>query len=197
MPHADVYAAFLREHSEKARHLVKIVERLSHAHEHQRRYPDAPVLLRRFNLGHHFGGGQVSPQAAHPGGAERAAHAAADLGGQTLRPAVMILHQHRFHRFAVGQAIEIFYRPIQPGYQTTSDDDMGNVINSGQLLPQGPRQIGHKGKIRNAFIQPGADLARPESGLSPFPHLRPQRFLRHCADIQPLQRVTSISQSWR
>ena len=63
--------------------------------------PDTVILLRGGNLRQHFGGGQVTGKATHPGRAEHAAHPAASLGGKALGPAVLILHENRFHAFPV------------------------------------------------------------------------------------------------
>jgi hypothetical protein len=54
----------------------------------------------------HLARAQIARQPHQPGGAEGAAHRAADLAGDADRRAVRIEHEHRFQQLAVAGAVE-------------------------------------------------------------------------------------------
>ena len=92
-------------------HGVVVAHRLAHAHEHD--VAQAALSPGHFAVAHHLGGhthlfdyftgGHVTGQAKLAGGAERAAHAAADLRGDAQRGAGRVSHKHRFDEGAVEQ----------------------------------------------------------------------------------------------
>ena len=126
MPHADMYTAVLRQHLQKTKNIVVVVQRLPHPHEHHGGHPDTIVRLSLLDLREHLAGQQVAHKAPHAGGAEGTAHPAPHLGGKALGPAVLVLHQHRLHRFAVRQTIQVFYSIVQGRYKLFFNFDTRN-----------------------------------------------------------------------
>jgi len=79
-------------------HVVEVVGRLAHAHEHHLLHH--PPAARQRHLGHDLGAAHLAQQAFAPGHAEQAAHRTAHLRRDTQAVA---RQQHAFHRLAVGQ----------------------------------------------------------------------------------------------
>ena len=66
MPHANIYALGAGYQFKKTQNILKIIQRLPHAHQHH--MGDAHTLfpLGRLNLSQHFRGGQMAGKAALP-----------------------------------------------------------------------------------------------------------------------------------
>jgi hypothetical protein len=79
-------------------HVVHVVRRLAHAHEHHLAHL-APAP-RQHHLGDDLGTAELAQQAAAPGHAKTAADGAADLGRHAHAVA---RQQHAFHGLAIGQ----------------------------------------------------------------------------------------------
>ena len=101
VPHADVQPLGRIDELEEAAHIVIIIQRLADAHEHDVRDGQAGIQLRKQHLIQHFRRLEAADQSAARRGTEGAAHAAADLGGNADRIAVMVAHKHAFHAVSV------------------------------------------------------------------------------------------------
>lgn len=93
-------------------HLVKVIQRLANAHQHDMgdALPDIP--LRCIDLGADLSRLQVAHPARLGGCTEAAAHPAAHLGGYADRIAIVVAHDHRFDAVAVRHTQEILDRTI-------------------------------------------------------------------------------------
>ena len=166
MSHTDVYATLFTQHAQKTHHLVVVIQRLAHTHQNDGGHTHAGVLLSGLNLTNHLRRRQIADKTAHAGSAEGTAHLAAHLGGQTLAPSVLILHQHRLHRFTIVQLKQVFHGSIDGRNQFAQYLHAGNRINFRHLLPQILGQVGHLVKVGDSSIQPFANLFGSERGIA-------------------------------
>ena len=90
---------------QKPHDIVEIVHRLADAHEHQPGNFHARIALCLRDLEEHFGREKIPDIARNGRCAERAAHLAAHLRGDAEPPAVVVVHEHRFHMLTVGESI--------------------------------------------------------------------------------------------
>ena len=90
-------------------HVVQVVGRLAHAHEHHLGH--RPALAGQHHLGHDLGAAQLADQPALSGHAKAAAHGAAQLAAHAQATA---RQQYGFHRLPIGQlhqqALAVFGR---------------------------------------------------------------------------------------
>ena len=57
MPHSNIHPLVRGNQFQKTEHILVIVKRLPHPHQHHIRNANALVLLDRLDLRQHFGGG--------------------------------------------------------------------------------------------------------------------------------------------
>ena len=112
MPHADVFSIRVVDQLKKAHNVVKVIERLTDAHEDDVGDLAAGLPLGIEHLIEHFRRLEVADQAADCGRAERAPLPAADLRGDADRVAVLIVHDDSLDGVAVAELPEIFDRPV-------------------------------------------------------------------------------------
>ena len=165
MPHGNVHALRTVHQLQKAHHIVKIVQRLADAHQHDVGNGQAGVHLCKQHLVQHFIGFQPPHQSADGGSAEGAAHAAAHLRGDAHGVPVVIAHQHRLHAVAVGQLPEVFDRAVPGGFLPAHHLGGADGIFPRQGVPEGLGQVRHFVIGADAPVQPGIDLPGAELGL--------------------------------
>ena len=114
MTHADMQSLLAAGEMQKPNHVVKVVERLPHSHQHHIGDAHAFVALRRFDLCQHFRGGQAPRKAAFARCAEGATHLAAHLRGDADGISMVIGHQHSLNTFAVVKRKKVLHCFIIP-----------------------------------------------------------------------------------
>ena len=177
--HGNIHALGAVHQLQKTHDVVKIIQRLPNAHEHNVGNGLAGIHLSKQHLIQHFKGLQLPHQAADGGGAEGTAHAAAHLGGNAHGIAVVIAHQHRFHAVAVGQLPQIFDGAVLLGFLTAQHRGGMDGVFFRQRCPQRPGEIGHLLIGANTPVQPGIQLLCPEGRLPHFFELGAQLRQRH------------------
>ena len=103
-------AAFHTQQFDGLQHVVQIVGRLAHAHEHDLLH--RATAARQHHLRDDLRAGELAQQAGAAGHAEHAAHRTADLGGHAHAVA---RQQHAFHRLAIRQRHQQAGRAILAG----------------------------------------------------------------------------------
>ena len=158
-------------------HLVVVVERLAHAHQHDVGDPAAvaPRLARRpQQLLEDLAAGEVAAEAHGAGGAERARQRAARLRRDADRAPVAVPHQHRLDREPVQRAEPRLHRLVGRALLLV-EDQVGERQLAGESRADGLRQRRH-------LVPGGREVARhtlPDL-LSPIRWLAPVSEQRHC-----------------
>ena len=165
MPHGNVHALFTVDQFQKAKHIVKIIQRFTDTHQHDVIDGKARIKLGEQYLIQHFKGLQFSNQAAQGGGAEGATHAASHFGGNADRIAVVIAHQHRLHAVAILQLPQVLDGAVPLGLLLADGHRRIQRILLRQGIPQIFGQVGHLVVTADALMEPGVDLLSTESGL--------------------------------
>ena len=192
MPHGNVHALRAVHQLQKAHHIVKIVQRLANAHQHDVGNGQARVHLREQHLVQHFIGLQPPHQSADGGGAKGAAHAAAHLRGNAHGVPVVIAHQHRLHAVAVGQFPEVFDRAVPCGFLPAHHLRGADGILPRQGVPEGLGQVRHFVIGADALVQPGVNLFGAERRLPQFFQNRRQLRQGHGFQIHAFLRRRQI-----
>ena len=126
-------------------HLVVVVERLAHAHQHDVGDPPAvaPRLARRpQQLLEDLAAGEVAAEAHGARRAERAREGAARLRRDADRAAVAVPHQHRLEREPVQRAEPRLHRLIG-GALLLVEDQLRERQLAGEARADGLRERGH------------------------------------------------------
>ena len=148
--------------------MVQVQHGFPTAHDHDPAHPFSPGLepaLEEIQLSQDFRRRQVPDETVEAAGTEGAVHGAAHLGRKTDAVAIVVVHEHRFHRGSVRQLQEHLVGQPVPGFVFLQDLHLagGNGVPLFQLLPGFLAQVAHLGKVRGRlFIQPAEHLFRPE-----------------------------------
>ena len=105
---------------------VPVVQGLSHAHEHG--IGQFRSLVHLQELGEDLRRGEVAVPSPASGHAEAAAHAAALLGGDTERAAVLVGNHHGLH--SGTERKEVFFRTVRRGYEVDIGAVLGRLVIS-------------------------------------------------------------------
>ena len=170
----DPHSAAVRHIAQKAHDLVVVVKGLAAAHQHQIG-DGAPVFDAPFravdgkDLAENLPRRKIAHESAERGGAELAPHTAADLRGDALRVAVLVLHEHPFDQVSVRKGKQEFLCAVLCREHPFDAD--GLVL---ELFEKRGAQGRRNGDFRNALPlrQPLGKLFCTE-GL--FPRLRYKR----------------------
>lgn len=95
-------------------------------------------------LGDDFAGGEVAGVAHLAGGAEDAAHGAADLAGDASGHAAGETHENGFDAFGVAERKEIFAREAVGGVRGGGDGKGADVGFGGEAVADARGQVGHR-----------------------------------------------------
>ena len=95
---ADVLSVFIRKKPDKPKQIVVIIKRFAGSHDNHMRNPFARDSSDLINLPQHFRRQKAPDQSVDSGSAESAAHAAADLRGNTDAVTESVFHKNAFHR---------------------------------------------------------------------------------------------------
>ncbi len=144
-----------------------------------------PHVTDRRHLAEHFSGCQIAHAAFQRGSAKTAAHAAAHLGGQTQRIAVVVAHDHAFDEIAVQKLVQQLFGIVNAGAKMLAD---GHGIGHGALFQPRAQRGGQIGHFRNgrAARQPLAHLPGAKSGAVKFPQKGRQFLLREGQKLRAL-----------
>ena len=176
---ADVHAVLRAHEPEERQRIVVIVQRLAAAHQNDVCDGTLVPLLRQNvppgagDEAKHFARLEIPYAPVQRGGAERAAHFAADLRGNAQRVTVMIPHQHAFDKVSVLEFIEVFDRFVLQTYEFFVNPRAAEG-QGGKLLPQRPGEVGHALRPL-AAREPGKHLLRAKARLSEIMHERLER----------------------
>ena len=143
MPLPDSKPLLRRAKLQKAQHIIIIIKRLSDAHEHNAVDPLAKVPRGNDDLPEHFSRAKIAHFSAERRSTEAAAHAAADLRGDTDRCAVMIAHHNAFDMLSVEKLIHIFHRAVHAADKLLRDTRIAQRRRLGKAAAQSEGQIGH------------------------------------------------------
>ena len=141
------------------------------------------IQLGKQHLVQHLRRPQTAHQASQGGGAKGAAHGTAHLRGDADAVAIVVSHQHRLHTVAIGQAPQVFHRPILPGLLFAHHLGRRDLIAGLQLLPQVLGQVGHLLKGDRSPVQPCINLPGPEGRLAQRRHGAPELLQGHGFDV--------------
>ena len=166
MPLTDVNSLGAADKMQEFQHIVVVVERLARAHQHDIRNLFAAVFLHEQNLVQNFTGREVSLFSVQAGGAEFAAHAAADLRGNADRNAVLVVHEDGLHTVAVPQPPEVLYCTVYLAYLLACDLGHGQDKVLRKPCAQVFREVAHLIEGGNALVQPLEDLTGAERLLA-------------------------------
>ena len=133
-----------------AQHGPVVAHRLAHAHEHDVAEPARPAgnvavphgLGRHTHLFDDLAGRHIAGQTEFAGGAERAAHAAADLAGDAQGGAVGVPHEHGFDQRTVEQTPQRLDGHALIRHLARDLGDQGRKERRCGLIPLGRRKIG-------------------------------------------------------
>ena len=176
--HTDVDALRAGDDLQKVHHIIKIVQRLTDAHQNNVGDALAGVLLCGVNFRRDLPRRQVAHAARLGGGAEPAAHCAAHLGGHTDSIAVFVAHEHGLDAVAVGQLQKILDRTV-PRLLAAADDGGCNRALLLQLGQQRLGLVGHLGELRHKLlVQPFKNLLGAEFWLTQSHDVGRQRVQR-------------------
>ncbi len=175
-PRADVESVGVVQEAHGFQGRVVVVERLAHAHVDDVVRPLPQRRRKAVDLRDDFPGGKVAGITALGAGAERAAHAAAGLGGHAYRVPVPRGNQDRFDPLAVRQFQQPFTRAARiAGFVQRPHGRRRMGRRQGVL--QGLRQVAHPVPgIRMADLHPLPELAPAEGRLTGLPAQRFQFF---------------------
>ena len=164
--HPDIDTFRAGDNVQKVHHVVKIVQRLTNAHQDDMGNALPGILLRGINFRSNLAGGQVPHAARLGGGAKAAPHSAAHLCGYTYSVAVMVAHQNRFNAVAVRKLKQIFDRTVF-GLLAAADGGHSQGAVLCKLGKQGFGLICHGRKIRSLLlVDPLKNLLGAESWLA-------------------------------
>ena len=192
MPHGNIHALGAVDQLQKPHDVVKIIQRLSDAHEHDVRNGHAGIHLGKEHLVQHFVGLQPPHQAAQGGRAEGAAHAAAHLRGNAHGVTVVIAHENGLHAVAVRQLPQIFNGAVPLGLLLPDHPGGQNGVLPLQGLPEAFGQVGHFLIAANALVEPAIDLLCPKGGLAQVPEQAGHFLQGHGFDIHRHLRILEI-----
>ena len=105
MAQAHVHAVRMGQEPEKLHHVIKVVQWLSNAHQHNAVDAASGIPLGLINLQQQFRRLQVPDIAGDGGCAELTSHPAAHLGGDAETFSMVIVHENRLHKVTVRQFI--------------------------------------------------------------------------------------------
>ena len=186
----DGQAVVVGEDVDGGHGVVVVVERFAHAHEDDIAQAvafsgeDAPDVE---HLGHDFARGEMAGEAHLPGGAEDAAHGAADLGGDAGGVPAGELHDDRFDGLTVRQSQQVFARqPVAAaGFQRDRQRLQRRPLRQlGQQLRAHVGQIGKGGGP--VAIEPAEDALGVVARNPPRGELVNQRCARQVVEIGTL-----------
>ena len=180
----------------EAHHILIIVHGLPGTHDHHVGHALPRVPLDSVDLLQDLRGPQIPRQPVQSGGAEAAAHAAARLGGDAHRVAVLIAHEHALDHVAVLQAEQVLPGAVHPGDPHVHRLQRRPYVIRRQLLPEALRQIGHLVKIRRQLlVHPLVQLLCPERLLTGGGDLRRQLLQGHGFQIFFFHTLCSLPHS--
>ena len=162
----------MREQHERARNRVVVVERLAHPHEDHVANALAGLELAtaKEHLRDNFSIGHLALQARNAGGAEHAAHCAADLTRDALGDDALVAElrdQHRLDLLAVRHADEELLGPISR-LVCRHDVDRPAPALFLHALAESLGKIAHLVRVENALsMDPVEDLLSPIRRLAP------------------------------
>ena len=165
VPSADVQPVRRGDEVQEFHGIFVVVKRLADAHHHDAVDALAKVAGCGGELAEHLGRRKVAHLAADGGGAEAAAHAAADLRGNAGGGAVLVEHDDGLDAFAVVEAEEVLHRAVHLGDQLALD--FRNAARAGldKTRAQDGGEVGHAVKV-HAAPQPVGNLRRTEAALA-------------------------------
>ena len=147
--------------AQKGKNVIVIIKRLAGPHDDD--VGDALPTLREDavhdeQLAHHLGGGEVPFLLVEAGGAERAAHGAADFARDADGVAVIVGHEDRLDLGPVFHLEEQFDRAVASDLLAVNGRE-GKGIGFLQGRTKGFRHVGHGVEVEDVFlVDPGIEL---------------------------------------
>ena len=155
-------------------HVVVVVERLAHAHQHDvrqtavfaRRRPFAQKVAGQHDLADDLARGKVAHQTLGAGVAELTGQRAADLAGNAECAPVAFRDVDHLRLVAVGEGQQPLLRPVA-GDLMAGDAGAIEPEGPGQPAAEGLREVRHGGEVgRAVVIDPLPELLGTEGGFA-------------------------------
>ena len=112
VPSRDMESVFIRDHADETGELIVVVKRFAGAHDDDVIDPGTGRTLDLVDLSEHLSARQIPCEAVERRCTELAAHAAADLGGDTDTVPVLVLHPDGLDDMSVLHTEDKFLRTI-------------------------------------------------------------------------------------
>jgi len=177
------------EQRQCAGHVVEVVQRLAHPHEHQVGGPAPGQGRGAVDLLDDLPRRQVAAEAEGGRGAERAVERATDLRGdaegQLVALLVLVGDQHRLDRPPVVGLEAQLARPVARGLDHRLAERHERV-SALERAAQRARDVGHLGRVRDPLgVQPAKDLLGPIAGRAGGGHQAPEVVRQQRPEVAP------------
>ena len=150
------------QHLDRSDDLLRVVERLAHAHVDDVGQPVA--FGNRADLIQYLPCGQVVRETLPRGHAETAAHPAARLRRDAERRPVTVGDVGRLDEAALQSREKVFFRAVGRSLHV-GEGNRAQLVFPGELLPVLQREVRHPAdRIGSLAVQPRGDLPRGEPG---------------------------------